>query len=135
MGYTSFKMRLLLISYIYNEDKNKLKTIIYHPLPHPRNYETERKFDTYKMGPLDIFITVDKNDRTFDRLPATNPTGLPFTPFDGNKIQSIKTVENRGNFLQDGFRTKKEYIELLDGNSQKYIQEHKSIFNKRYYGE
>jgi len=135
MGYASFKMRLLLVSYIYEKDKNKLKTIIYTPLPHPRSYESEKKFDTYKMGPFDIFVTVDENGRTFDKLPATNPTGLPFTPFDGNKIQNIKTVENRGNSLQDGFRTKKEYIGLLNENSEKYIQEYESIFNKKYYGE
>lgn len=85
------------------------------------------------MGSITIFLTEKEYGRTFDQLPATNPTGLPFTSFDGNKIQSIKTIENRGNSLQDGFRTKENYIDTLNLNSEKYKKEYQEIFNQKYY--
>lgn len=131
--YSAFKMRLLVVSYIYKQDKELLMTIIKKPITHPRSYEDDKAFEVYKMGEIPIYITVKENGRTFDKLPATNPTGIPFTAFDGNKVQNIKTVENRGNSLQDGFRTKKEYINSLNNNSDKYKKEYQTLFRKNYY--
>lgn len=131
--FIAYKKSVLLFPYIYDHYKERLVSAMLHPISHPRSYEANREFDKHQMDELVIFITKENNGRTFDILPATNPTGIPFTPFDGNKIQSIKTIESRGYKIQDGFRTKAEYIDTLNNNIEEYKINYLKLFNEKYY--
>lgn len=133
--FINFKKRTLLISYIYSHGKAQLISALIQPIPHPRSTEANKEFEEYRMGNISIYITKEPNGRTFDVLPATNPTGIPFTPFDGNKVQSIETIESRGNRVQDGFRTKPEYINILNNNIEEYKKNYLKLFNEKYYKE
>lgn len=84
-------------------------------LYHHRNAKNLNSFEEYKMGDFIVYTTKERYDnRTFDILPATDPNGIPFEPFNALKIQDIRTIEPRGKTLQDGFRTKKEYIDIIN---------------------
>lgn len=131
--FICFKKRIILGSYIYSHDKEKFMSALIRPVSHPRSYESDKQFDEYRMGDITIYITKESNGRTFDILPATNPTGLPFTPFEGGKIQSIKTIENRGHLIEDGLRTKREYIDTLNNNKEKYKEEYLKLFKEKVY--
>lgn len=129
----AIKERELVISYTFDHYKEKLQTALYKPLPHPRRIETNIQFDKYMLDDITIYISKEEKGKALDVIPATNATGLPTTPFNGNKVQNIITIENRGNRLQDGFRTKKEYIDTLNNNVGKYKAEYNKIFNEKYY--
>ncbi|MFV0417345.1 MAG: LIC_10190 family membrane protein [Dysgonomonas sp.] len=131
--FINFKKMSLLISYIYTHDKTQLISAIIKPIPHPRSTEANREFEKHKIGNIPVYITKKPNGRTFDILPATNPTGIPLTPFDGNKIQSIETIESRGNKIQDGFRTKPKYTDALNNNIEEYKKNYLKLFNEKYY--
>lgn len=92
----------------------------------------EDTFDEYKMGNTTIYLTKNPYAATYDKLPSTNPQGLPFYPYTGNKMQNIETIELRGKTLQDGFRTKEEYINILKENSGKYIEQYLIEHRKKY---
>ncbi|WP_163273580.1 hypothetical protein [Dysgonomonas sp. 511] len=82
-------------------------------------------FREYKLGEHTIYITYKKEDnRTFDVIPATSPYGIPYEPFIGLRMQDIRTIETRGENIGDGFRTKKEYIDIIERNREKYIEEY-----------
>ncbi|MDR2954605.1 MAG: hypothetical protein LBV43_05950 [Prevotella sp.] len=129
------KNKQMTIIYIYDHYKHRLTEALYKPLPHPWNLESDKEFDIFYLNETPVYLTKEKNGRTYDMLPSTNPTGLPFILFDGNKVQHIETIEMRGHGLQEGFRTKKEYVDTLNMNTDKYMKEYRSIFDKRYYGK
>lgn len=78
-------------------------------------------FSTYNMNGLRIYISEDAKGRTFDKLPATSNEGFPVSP-SVTTIQHISTVEARGTSLQEGFRTKSEYLQILDTMIKDYIR-------------
>lgn len=102
------------------------KPIDFIALYHHRSPKNIGKFEEYKMDSITIFLSAIKGDnRTYDLLPATASGGIPFEPSSGGlKIQNIKTIEARGTKLQDGFRTKKEFIDIIENNRDKYIEEY-----------
>jgi len=104
----------------------KLESVMdFVSLYHHRNSKNINNFEEYQMGNQIIYINKERWDnRTFDLLPATDPHGIPFEPFTGLRIQAIETIELRGNSLQDGFRTKKEYINIINNNIEKYKAEY-----------
>lgn len=90
-------------------------------LYHHRNAKNINKFKEYDWYGHTIYANVSKEDnRTFDLLPAIEIDGLPYTVYKGNKIQDIRTIEPRGETLQDGFRTKPEYAKIINDNVEKY---------------
>lgn len=102
-------------------------------LPYPTFYlkaETREHYiqnaEVYKMGNIEFYLTERDGAETFDILCCTSNKGLPFNPFNGGKIQSIRTIELRGKRIEDGFRTQKEYINVMNNNfpayKQKYIR-------------
>lgn len=101
-------------------------------LYHHRNSKNLNSFDEFKMRNIVIYTTKERTDnRTFDKFPATDPNGIPFENFSGLKIQDIRTIELRGNSLQDGFRTKSEYIDIINTNAEKYkLEYYKSLENR-----
>lgn len=71
------------------------------------------KFEEYRIkDDIIIFLSEDETGRTFDQLPATANIGLPFQHH--SKAQDVRTIGLRGKTLQEGFRTKKEYLDILD---------------------
>ncbi|WP_156032889.1 hypothetical protein [Prevotella sp. 10(H)] len=99
---------------------------------HPWQPQYKGVYDEYIMNGHIIYITNDRHHRIYNKMPAAAKGGLPFAPFQGNKIQSIKTVELRGKHLEDGFRTKKEYIDILNENVDKYKADYDTIVWMRY---
>lgn len=101
-------------------------------LYHHRNRKNTNSFDEYHMGNQTIHIIKERHDnRTFDLLPAVDPNGIPFEGFSGLKIQDIRTIELRGESLQDGFKTKPEYIEIINNNIDKYVSMYYEMLAKR----
>lgn len=47
-------------------------------------------------------------------------------------MQSIETVKPRGHDIQDGFRTKKEFIDILNRNIDIYKEEYDRFQEKKY---
>jgi len=90
----------------------------------------------YDMGRFTLYLAQpdDQGIRTSWNLPATFDTGIPFDDFKNDlsifKIQSYKTIEARGDKLDDGFRTKKEYLELFEMNKEKYIDLYQNRLKK-----
>jgi len=116
---------------IYNINENKFVAMLYKPLPNYFSTYNSKNFSHYNLNGTIIYITKEDNNRTFDMLPATSLYGIPFSPFHYDKIQNIKTIELRGTSLHNGFRTKKEYLELFNKDKEKYIKEYKDLFLKR----
>jgi len=87
---------------------------------HPWQAKPQREYTPYRMENITVYLTHKYDVRTFDTLPSANPMGIPFQPFTGNKVQNIKTVEARGESIQDGFRTKKEYLVPIENNADAY---------------
>jgi len=92
---------------------------------------TQVGYAKYNMNGLTIYLTRDSRFRTFDMLPSTDSEGLPFRPFTGHKLQNIKTIEARGTRLKNGFRTKKEYVDLLNKNTELCRQEYLELRKRR----
>lgn len=86
------------------------------------------KMEKYNMGDVVIFLSPHYGYFGDDLLPATYKGGLPFDSFTKDKIQSIETVECRGKTIQDGFRTKKEYQQIMS----KDIDNYKKDFERNY---
>lgn len=80
---------------------------------------------------IEIYTTDKLPYQTYDNLPVTNAKGIPAYPFDGYKIQNITTIEARGNSLADGFRTKKEYVNIINNNFEKYKTEYYRLKYKK----
>jgi len=73
------------------------------------------------MGEFNIYISGDIFVIPYDLFPGTNAMGIPENLFSGDKVQNITTIEPRGKNIQDGFRTKKEYIHILNNETDKYV--------------
>ncbi|NDV68219.1 hypothetical protein [Dysgonomonas sp. 25] len=85
----------------------------------------------YQMGEVTIYVTPKgQKEDNFDVIPAADYRGLPHTDFLGYKLQNIKTIESRGNTIQDGFRTKEEYITILNDSSN--IEEYIKRYHRKY---
>ncbi|WP_163265457.1 hypothetical protein [Dysgonomonas sp. 216] len=123
---------LALILCLINEvnNLNVLKTTnpflscnerILNILAHPMKPIYPVEYDDYNLNGTIVYITRDEENRTFDKFPSVYDKGLPFESFRNNKIQDIRTIELRGATFQDGFRTKPEYIEILDNNVEKTV--------------
>lgn len=95
-------------------------------LYHHRSSKNIGDFKEYNIDGMTIYLSARKMDnRTYDLLPATAEGGIPFgLPSGGLKIQNISTIEPRGKTLQDGFRTKKEFIKVLNTDLDKYKEEY-----------
>ncbi|WP_163308367.1 hypothetical protein [Dysgonomonas sp. 521] len=94
-----------------------------------KRFDYKTQYTEYNMNGLTIYLIDREKTCTFDVLPSTTSyEGIPFTPFKGLKLQSINTVEARGDNLQDGFRTKKEYVDIINDNVEEYIK----AYLKRY---
>ncbi|MDR2955295.1 MAG: hypothetical protein LBV43_09460 [Prevotella sp.] len=79
----------------------------------------------YPLGSVTILITDDPHYRTFYTLPcSTLEECLPFRANTGDKLQDLRTIEARGESLQDGFRTKKEYVDILNQDVDKYLSDY-----------
>ncbi len=109
----NFSFVIIPISYNYDKlPENILQKICYLP----ERDQPEIKYSEFQVGNIVFYLLEDELVASYDLLPATSPIGLPFEPFMGYKIQSIKTIEPRGDVFQDGFRTKKEYIDIINEN-------------------
>ncbi len=99
----------------------KFETMIdFVALYHHRSSKNIGNFQEYKMGNQTIYVTVDESDsRSFDLLPAVSKGGFPFSR--SFKLQDIRTIEMRGNTLQEGFRTKEKYLEILNSEQNKNL--------------
>lgn len=126
---------LFVISNVYFsqklDGKDLLKTCYL-----PKRDKPEIEYTKYQLGSIPIYLSDDEYARVFDLFPATSSKGLPFEPFMGYKIQSIKTIEPRGNSFQDGFRTKKEYIDIINKNvglyKEKYLTRYQDFYPKDF---
>lgn len=127
------KKQTMIEYYLYYEKESISKNnILLLPIDHPWSSKHDPAFTEYKMCNISVYIKDGDNLRTYDKLPATNNGGLPFNAFDSFKIQSIYTIECRGDKVEDGFRTKNEYICILNDNFENYKAEYEVIFKKRY---
>lgn len=102
------------------------KPIDFIALYHHRSPKNIGSFDEYQIGDITIYLSATKGDnRTYDLLPATAYGGIPFEPSSGGlKIQNIKTIEPRGKDIQDGFRTKSEFIDIFESDIERFIKEY-----------
>lgn len=76
----------------------------------------------YNTNGITIYVTKDGNP--FGRLPRAKNIS-PHIVSPHGKLQSVETVEARGYSLKDGFRTKKEYISIIDSTAEKIIIQEK----------
>lgn len=125
----SFSFVIIPISYGYGKlSKNTLLEICYLP----KRDQPEIKYTEYQVGNIIFYLLEDDLVASYDLLPATGPIGLPFEPFMGYKIQSIKTIEPRGDLFQDGFRTKEEYINIINENVGIYESKYLTRYQEYY---
>ena len=117
----------------FDREENKVQSLLIKPYGVKNNVE----FTEYPMGDFFIYMTSEDESRTFDRIPASNPAGVPYGKFTADKMQSIKTIEARGSRIKDGFRTKKEYITIINRDVDDYIEqyyiEHRKKYPERYF--
>ncbi|MDH6308535.1 hypothetical protein M2451_000846 [Dysgonomonas sp. PFB1-18] len=77
-------------------------------------------YTEYKTNGVTIYVT--KDDPQYGALPLVKDIS-PDIISANHKLQSVYTIEARGNTLKDGFRTKKEYINIIDSIANKYLME------------
>lgn len=128
VGWVGHSTKGMIDSDNFKRTPQNMQSLLIRPWHPPYTNE----YTEYRMGDITIYLTNEGNPRTLDKLPATNEGGIPFEPFIGGKAQSIKTVEMRGKSIRDGFRTKKEYIEIINTNAEKYRQEYIEVQKERY---
>jgi len=125
----SFSFVIIPISYGYDKlAKNTLQEICYLP----KRDQPEIKYTEYLVENIVFYLLEDDLVASYDLLPATGPVGLPFEPFMGYKIQSIKTIEPRGDLFQYGFRTKEEYINIINENVEIYESKYLTRYQEYY---
>lgn len=120
--------RTTAFNYKIKPNKENIKSLLIRP-QHPV-YDLRTK--EYTMGDFSIYLKVGDEPRNFGMIPVANEKGIPFEQFTGDKIQSIHTIEARGDKIQDGFRTKKEYIDIINKNTSQYIEEYKKAQKIKY---
>jgi len=102
--------------------------LLLKPIENTKTYTNVTK---YEHGNLIFLLTNDPIRRSFYTILCTSrEEGVPFGKNVGGKMQSIETIEARGADLQDGFKTKKEYVDMLNKNINEYI----SGYYKNKYG-
>lgn len=79
----------------------------------------------YQTNGITIYLTKDGN--SYGKLPRTKDIS-PAIVAPASKLQNAKTVEARGKTLEDGFRTKKEYISIIDSISEEHIKREKTAW-------
>lgn len=72
----------------------------------------------YKMNDLTIYLS--KDGGALDIIPSTKDISPEIVAIS-SKLQSVETIEARGNTLQEGFRVKKEYVHIIDSISEELI--------------
>jgi hypothetical protein len=120
--------RITAFKYKIKPNKENIKSLLIRP-QHPV-YDLRTK--EYRMGGFSIYLKVGNEPRNFGMIPVANEKGIPFDHYDGDKIQSIHTIEARGSRIQDGFRTKPEYIDIINKNTQRYIEEYNRVHKTKY---
>ena len=109
---------------VFHKVQYNISEAILFPIDPLKINNAEIPLEKYKLNDnIDIYLT-NEFSAPLEYIPFTNSIGIPYSPFYGKKIQSIKTVEARGLTIQDGFRTKKSYIELFKLNRDKYKAEY-----------
>ncbi|GAB6008322.1 LIC_10190 family membrane protein [Dysgonomonas reticulitermitis] len=83
---------------------------------HPSNYVKS------EMNGLTIYLTKDVN--LFDKFPRFKDISPKIIAPHG-KLQGIITIEARGNTLQEGFRTKKQYVNIIDSLAKELVEKEK----------
>jgi len=131
LGFVTYKKRVLIFSHVYNNNKELLSRLLYLPVPHPRDYEVKNQYDKYDMNGAIIYVVRGGSTKLFDVIPTVASGGLPFRVFDGNKIQSIETIELRGSTLKEGFRTKEKYKSILNENIDQYKKDYHTAFENK----
>lgn len=81
----------------------------------------EEGFNNYTIGNQTIFLTKDKFGRGLDKLPSTLDISPKLINSEG-KIQNVNTIEFRGSSLQEGFRTKRNYVDSINAEAKKVIR-------------
>ncbi len=123
--FTFWKNRNYTINYSLSLNAKNTMSI----LRKPWTLKPEIEFDIYMMDNIPIYIPKDRVD-AYDKIPVACDEGLPFKPFNGSKIQGIQTIELRGKDIKDGFKTKPEYINILNNNIKKYKEDFLKQFNE-----
>lgn len=116
------------VNYGIKPNSKNLKSLMTFPV-HP---VYDLRVEEYSMGSFPIFLKVGNEPRSFGLMPVANREGIPFNNYDGDKIQSIYTVEARGSKIQDGFRTKPKYIDIINKNRLRYLEEYQKIHKTKY---
>ncbi|MDR1091208.1 MAG: hypothetical protein LBL79_09050 [Prevotella sp.] len=116
------------VNYRVKPNGENLKSLMMFPV-HP---VYDLRIEEYSMGSFSIFLKVGDDPRGFGLMPVANREGIPFDHYEGDKIQSVYTIEARGRRIQDGFRTKPEYIDIINKNTQRYIEEYQRIHKTKY---
>lgn len=80
------------------------------------------KYSEYKSDELTIYLTNDLDYK--GKFPWTKDIS-PEIIMPYSKLQNIKTVEFRGTSLQDGFKTKQEYITVIDSMAIDLLKKNK----------
>lgn len=83
------------------------------------------------IGKIITYLKNGEKDEDFDQITENRQIGIPFTKYDGEKIQSLKTIEMRSDDVKNGFRTKPEYIILMNENVDQYLTRYHELFNRR----
>lgn len=95
----------LLSTFEDREGVKPLISVIYTPYSSD-DQAKRRKFYPdylpYKMNTISILISTDPSGRCYDKFPA-----VASDESEATKLQSIHSIEARGNSLRDGFRPKK----------------------------
>ena len=104
---------------------------IFYPIDPLKINNTQLPLDKRRLNDKISIYLVDEFSAPLKYTPFTNSVGIPYTPFYGKKVQSIETIEARGEAIEDGFRTKKIYIELFHLNANKYIEEYRIAMKEK----
>lgn len=141
--YKNYLLCFLLVGFAYSSiekftyysSRIKMKYETFSDFLAFYHHRTDKRpvyFEEYKMNDnIILYIALPENElRIASKIPATHPEGLPFYDFENRfdifKIQHYKTIEARGSSLRDGFRTRKEYLDLFKRDREKYIDMYKN---------
>jgi uncharacterized MnhB-related membrane protein len=87
-----------------------------------QNYLYPSNYEEVKMNGLTVYLTKDLN--LFGKIPRVKDISSKIIAPHG-KLQGIITIEARGNTLQEGFRTKKQQVNIIDSLAKEIIKEEK----------
>jgi hypothetical protein len=98
----------------HNSTTEEFKTVVFYPSSSPR-FEAEQHI----MGNSNIFYLTDGIVKNCNDFPLMVRHGLPTSSHP--KLDSYLTLEMRGTTFKDGFRTRKEYLDVLKFKSDSLI--------------